>query len=61
MHVGDEQRRAVHPNLPAARAVEVGQEGGIRLARHETPEKWDQIIAPEVAGACALPVAREFR
>jgi hypothetical protein len=55
MHVGDEQRRAVHPNLPAARAVEVRQEGGIRLARHETPEKWDQIIAPEMAGACELP------
>jgi hypothetical protein len=59
MHVGDEQRRTVHPNLPAARAVEVRR--GIRLARHETLEKWDQIIAPGVAGACALPVARDFR
>ena len=36
MHVSDEQRRALDPNLPAARAVEMRHEAGVRSARHKT-------------------------
>ena len=36
LHVPDEHRGAVDPDLPAAGAVEVGHEAGIRSARHGT-------------------------
>jgi hypothetical protein len=35
LHVGDEQRRAVDPDLPAARAVDVRHEIGVGSTRHE--------------------------
>src|SRR6266511_482853 len=34
LHVRDVERRAVNPNLTAARAVQVRHEAGVGLARH---------------------------
>src|SRR5215467_7661018 len=39
VHVPDKERRALDPNLPSARAVEVRYEGGVRSTGHETLDK----------------------
>src|SRR6516165_11214027 len=39
VHVPDKERRALDPDLPTARAVEVRYESGVRSTRHETLDK----------------------